>query len=168
MKDHRVNGVQWPTLLVCQVIHHPAGDRGNGLLGDLDAVDLGQVRGDFSVRQPFATGRLPCRPPAPVSRRCRLATIADSKLESPSPRHRDLRRPGIGQHRLGSVFRVVLAIAEMVIQLAFLRALDDHHGQPAHQVVLVASRSPAGTDPLVELPQCLLIGRRQLPRSRWS
>jgi hypothetical protein len=45
--------IQRPALPVRQALHHPVGDRGNGLLGDLRAVNLGQVRGDLPVGQPF-------------------------------------------------------------------------------------------------------------------
>ena len=38
-------------------------------------------------------------------------------------------------HQFGA-FRVVLAVAEVVIQLAFQGALDDHLGQPAEQPAL--------------------------------
>ena len=43
------------------------------------------------------------RSSTPVSRRCLLATIFGSKLESRSRGTRNLHRPGLGEHRLGPV-----------------------------------------------------------------
>ena len=56
----------------------------------------------------------------------------------------------------------MLAVAEMIIQLAFQGALDDHLGQPAQQAALAGQLQPAGPGPLGKLAQHLLIGRRQL------
>ena len=105
----------------------------------------------------------------PVSRRCLLATIFGSKLESKVSRYRELHRPGIGEHRLGPVaiagipaiaaFRVMLGIAQVVIQLTFQGALDHHLGQLPQQPALAGQLQPAGAGPLGQLPQQLLIGR---------
>ena len=141
------------------------------LLGHLRAVDLGQVRGDLPVGQPFRRQGNhhvvdPGQPPLPFG--------DDFRLEAgiPVPRHRDLHRPGLGEHRLGpapvagiaaiAAFRVVLGIAEVIIQLAFQGALDHHLGQPAQQAALAGQLQPAGPGPLGQLAQQLLIGRRQL------
>ena len=77
----------------------------------------------------------------PVRRRCLLATIFGSKLESRSRGTLISTGPVSVEHRLVPVavtgiaavaaFRVVLAVAEMVIQLTFQGALDDHLGQPS-------------------------------------
>jgi len=56
----------------------------------------------------------------------------------------------------------MLAVAEVIVQLAFQRALDDHLGQPAQQAALTGQLQPAGAGPLGKLPQQLLIGRREL------
>jgi hypothetical protein len=64
-------------------------------------------------------------------------------------------------HQFGA-FRVVLAVAEVVIQLAFQGALDDHLGQPAEQPALAGQPQPARPGPLGKLAQQLLISRRQL------
>jgi len=108
----------------------------------------------------------------PVSRRCLLATIFGSKLESRSRGTESSTGPGIGEHRLGPVaiagipaiaaFRVMLGIAQVVIQLTFQGALDHHLGQAAQQPALAGQLQPAGAGPLGELTQHLLIGRRQL------
>src|SRR5260370_35953077 len=139
-EDHRVNGVQWPALPFRQAFHDPVGDRGNGLLGDLGAVHLGQVRGDLPVGEPFRrqgnhylidAGE----PPLPFGDDFRLEVgIAVS-------RHRELHWPGLRNHRLRAVavagiaavaaFRVVLAAAEGAIPRAFPGALCGPVGQPA-------------------------------------
>ena len=61
-----------------------------------------------------------------------------------------------------AAFRVVLAVAEMVIQLAFQGAFDHHLGQPAQQPALAGQLQLAGAGRLGQLAQHLLIGRRQL------
>jgi hypothetical protein len=61
-----------------------------------------------------------------------------------------------------AALRIVLAVAEMIVQLAFQRALDDHLGQLAQQPALSGQLQPAGAGPLGELTQQLLIGRPQL------
>jgi hypothetical protein len=80
----------------------PVGDRGDRLLRHLGAVDLGQVRGDLPVGEPFrGQGNHHVldagQPPLPFG--------DNSRLEAgiPVPRHGNLYRPGIGEHRLGPV-----------------------------------------------------------------
>ena len=65
--------------------------------------------------------------------------------------------------------RIMLAIAEMVIQLTFQGALDHHLGQLPQQPALTGQLQPAGAGPLGKLPQQLLISGRQphRPGSRW-
>lgn len=75
--------VERPVLPVRHALHHPVDDHGDRLLGDLRAVDLGQVRGDLPVRQPLRRQEITISS-TPVSRRCLLATIFGSKLESRS------------------------------------------------------------------------------------
>jgi hypothetical protein len=60
--------------------------------------------------------------------------------------------------------RVVLAVAEVVIQLAFQGTLDHHLGQLAQQPALARQLQPAGAGPLGKLAQQLLIRRQQLAR----
>ena len=69
----------------------------------------------------------------PVSRRCLLVTIFGSKLESRSLGEHCLRPVAITGIAAITVRGVVLAVAEMVIQLALQGALDHHLGQPAEQ-----------------------------------
>src|ERR1039457_7129420 len=108
----------------------------------------------------------------PVSRRCLLATILGSKLESRSRGTVISTGPALGDHRLRPVAvpgipavtagRVVLAVAEGGIPLAFQRALDHHLRQLPQRPALTGQPQPARTSPLGQLPQRLLIGRRQL------
>src|SRR5450755_3953126 len=170
-EDHRVNRVQRAALPFRQAFHDPVGDRADRLLRYFRAVDLGQVRADLPVRQPFRrqgnhqvidSGQ----PPLPFS--------DDSRLETgiAVPRHSELHRPGLGDHRLGPVAiagipaiapgRIVLAVTEVVIQLALQGALDHHLGQLPQQPALAGQPQPARPGPPGQLPQYLLIGRGQL------
>ena len=56
----------------------------------------------------------------------------------------------------------MLAVAEVIVQLALQRALDDHLRQPPQQAALAGQLQPAGAGPLGELAHQLLVGRRQL------
>jgi hypothetical protein len=60
--------------------------------------------------------------------------------------------------------RVVLAVAEVVVQLALQGAPGHHLGQFSEQAALASQLQPAGAGPLGKLPQHLLIGRGQLRR----
>jgi hypothetical protein len=170
-ENYRVDRIQRPVLPVRHSFHDPVGDRGDRLLRDFRAVDLGQVRGDLPVGQPLrrqGNHQLvdPGQPPLPFG--------DDFRLEAgfPVPRHAELHRPGPGEHRLGAVpiagiaaitaGRVMLPIAEVIIQLALQGALDHHLGQLPQQPALTGQLQPAGAGPLGQLPQQLLIGRRQL------
>ena len=55
-----------------------------------------------------------------------------------------------------------MSVAQVIVELALQRALDDHLGQPAQQPPLAGELQPVGAGPLGQLPQQLLIGRRQL------
>jgi len=135
---------------------------------ETSAPYLGQVRGDLPVGEPFrGQGNHdivdPGQPPLPFSDDLRLETRVTV------PRHGNFHRPGISEHGLSPVAiagigaitarRVMLAIAEMIIHLAFQRALDHHLRQPAQQPALAAQLQPAGAGPLGKLPQQLLISR---------
>ena len=48
-EEDRIDTVERPVLPLGHAFHHLVGDGGDGLLGDLGAVDLGQVRGDLPV-----------------------------------------------------------------------------------------------------------------------
>jgi hypothetical protein len=82
-EHHRIHRVQGPVLPLGHAVHHPIGDRRDGLCGDLRTVDLGQMRGDLPGGQPLGRQR-DHQVIHPESRRCRLATILGSKLPSRS------------------------------------------------------------------------------------
>jgi hypothetical protein len=170
-EQDRVNGVQRAALPSGQAFHDPVGDRRYRLLRHLGSVHLGQVRGDLTMGQPFrrqGNNELvdPGQPPLPLGDNFRLETGI------PAPRHRELHRPGLSQHSLAPVTvagitavaagRVILLIAEMVIELALQGTLDHHLGQLAQQPPRTGQLQPAGAGPLSQLPQQLLISRRQL------
>ncbi len=172
-EDHRIHRVEGAALPVRQALHDPVGNRRDRLLRHLRAVDLGQVRGDLPVGQPLrrqGDHQLidPGQPPLPFGHDFRLETGITV------PRHADLHRPGLSQHRLAAVAiagitaiaarRVILLIAQMVVQLALQRALDHHLGELAQQPALTGQLQPTRAGPLGQLPQYLLIGRGQLPR----
>src|SRR5215469_16480485 len=89
----------------------------------------------------------PAEPPLPFG--------DDSRLETgiTVPRHADLHRSGLGEYRLAPVAvagiaaitagRVILSVAQMVVQLALQGALDHHLGQPAQQPALAGQLQPA-------------------------
>jgi hypothetical protein len=107
----------------------------------------------------------------PVSRRCLWRRF---RLEAgiPVPRHDDVHRPGLGEHGLRTAAvtgipaitagRVILLVAEVIVQLALERALNDHLGQLAQQPALAGQLQPAGAGSLGQLAQQLLISRREL------
>jgi hypothetical protein len=171
-EDHRIHGVQGAALPVRHSLHHPLGNGRDRLLGHLGAIHIGQVRGDLPVGQPFrGQGNDhvvdPGQPPLPLG--------DDFRLEAgiPVPRHRNLDRPGAGEHGLLAVAvagitaiparRVILLIAEVVIQLALQGAFDHHLGQPAQQPALAGQLQPAGAGPLGKLAQDLLVGLPTAP-----
>jgi hypothetical protein len=170
-KQDGINRVERPALPFRHAFHHPVGDRGNSLLRHLRAIDLGQVRADLPVGQPFrrqGNHHLlhPGQPPLPFGDDFRLETRIRV------PRHQELHWPSPGEHGLGPVpiagiaaitaGRVMLAVAEVVIQLALQGTLDHHLGQPAQQPALAGQLQPAAAGPLGKLPQQLLIGSREL------
>lgn len=82
------------------LLGHLVGDLADGVLGDLRAVDVGELRGDLAGRQPACGQREhdlvdPVQPALPLSH--------DPGLEAavPVPRHLDLDRPDLGLHRPG-------------------------------------------------------------------
>ena len=82
-EQDRVDRIQG-SVLFRQPIYHLVGNNADRLLGDLGAVHLGQVRGDLpNGVSPFADREMTMSS-TPVSRRCLLATILGSKLESRS------------------------------------------------------------------------------------
>src|ERR1039457_50691 len=163
--------IQRPVLPLTHAFDDPVSDRGDRLLGDLRAVHLSQMRADLPVGQPFRRQGNhhvihPGQPPLPFSDHSRLETGITV------PRHGDLHRPGLGDHRLRPVAvtgipaitarRIVPAIAKVIVHLAFQGALDHHLRQLPQKPALAGQPQPARPSPLGQLPQRLLIGRRQL------
>ena len=172
-EHHRVNRVQRPRLPFRHPVHHPVGNGADRLLRDLGPVNLLQVRRDLPVREAFrGQGNHhvldPGKPPLPFR--------DDLRLEAgiPVPRHAYFHRPGLGEHRLRPVpvpgipavppVRGMLFIAQVIVQLAFQGTLDHHLGQLPEQAAVTGQLQPAGPRPLGELPQQLLISRRQPAR----
>ena len=171
MKITAYTRIQRAALPPGHFIHDRIGYHGDRLLRDSGAVDLRQVRGDLPVGQPLRRqGKHqaidPGQPPLPFSDDYRLETGI------PVAGYRDIHRPGLGQHRLGPVAvagiaaitarPIMLAVTQMIIELALERSLDHHLRQPAQQPALTGQLQPAGAGPLGKLAQQLLIGRRQL------
>src|ERR1700680_4041961 len=62
--------------------------------------------------------------------------------------------------------RVILLVAEVIIQLTLQRALDHHLGQLPEQPALAGQLQPARAGALDQLAQQLLIGSRE-PAPSW-
>src|ERR1039457_5099585 len=172
-EDYRVHRIEGAALPFCQALHDPVGNRRDRLLRYFRAVDLGQVRADLPVRQPFRRQGNhhvidPGQPPLPFSDDFRLETGI------PVPGHGDFHRPGLGDHRLGTVAIagiaaiparwVVPGIAKVVVHLALQGTLDHHLRQLPQQPALSGHLQPASAGPLGKLAHHLLIGRGQLRR----
>src|SRR5512135_2712572 len=99
----------------------------------------------------------------PVSHRCLLATIFGPKLDSRSrgtvistgPASVSTAFPRWPLRELPPVtaVRVILPVAEVIIELALQGALDHHLGQLAQQAALAGQLQPARARPLGQLPQ---------------
>lgn len=155
-EDDRVDAVQRTVLPFRHAGHHAVGDRGDRGLGDLRAVHLGEMRGDLPVRQPLRRQRQdhlihPAQTP--------LTLLDQLRLERPRPvpRHRDLDRPRLGDHRLGPVpVAVVLPAAlgpltglvpQMIRELALQRRLQHPLRQLLQQAALPGELHPTGESP---------------------
>jgi hypothetical protein len=132
---------------LAHTLDHAVGDRGNRLLGDIGAVYLGQVRGDLTVGQSLGRQR---HHHVIDPRQAALAFRYELRGEATFAvaGHTDLDRAGVGQHRLDSLAvagvlpvtagRVVLAVAEVVIEFAFQRGLDHRLRQLPQQPALTS------------------------------
>ena len=90
---------------------------------------------------------------------CVMTTLLCSTITFPPPLSASSRVPAIPARR------VALLITQVTIELALQRILDHHLRQPAQQTALPGQLQPPGPRPLRQLPQNLLIRRRQ-PRPR--
>jgi hypothetical protein len=115
-----------------------------------------QVRRDLPGREALGRQRQhdpvdPVQAPLPLAHDLRLeAAVAVAG-------HLDLHRADLGQHRLGpapvagvatiSARRVVLAVAEVSVQLTFQRCLQHQLRQLRQQAALAGHAQPLGTGP---------------------
>ncbi len=133
------------------LLDHPVGDPGDGVLGHLGAVDVGEMGADLPGGQP--TG---------IQRQDHLIDIGETTLTlldnlrlegaRPIPRHVDLNTAaGIGQHRLGSESvagvatsvssRVPAVIAQVLAELLVQGGLDDRLGHRLEQPARARQRN---------------------------
>ena len=143
-EDHRIHRIEGPVAPLDHLFDHLVGDLGDRLLGHRGAVDLGEVGRDFPGRQPPRRERQHdlINPSQPA-----LAFLHDLRGERcvGIPRHVDLDRADLGQHRLRPnpvagvaavpADRIVLVIAEMHRHLFLERGLQHPFGQLVQQSV---------------------------------
>jgi hypothetical protein len=101
-EQHRVNRVQRPGLPLGQALQYPVGDGADGVPGHLRAVDLGQVGLDLAGGQALGDQG---DHQVIHARQAPLPLGHDRRGEAgiPIPRHADLHRPRLGEHRFGPV-----------------------------------------------------------------
>ncbi len=149
-------------------LHHLVGNGGDGLLGDLRTVDLGQVGGDLTVGEALRRQRqhhlVHAGQPA-------LPLLHDLRLERARhiPGHLHLDRANVGQHGLrpGPVAAVaavpalgiVLLVAEVIGDLALQGRLQHPLGQHLQQPALPGQLQPLGPGPVHEHRNQLLVRR---------
>ncbi len=175
-----IDGVEGSVLPLGHTVHHLVGDGGDGLLRHVGAVHLGQVGADLAVGQPLGRQRQdhvvdPGQAPLPFPHDLRLERARSV------PRHADLDRTDVGEHRLGPAAvtsvpaaptgRVVLVVADVVGDLTVQGRLEDPLGQLLQQPTLAGELQPVTTSPIDQHRDQLLIrdrthqpGGRLLPR----
>jgi hypothetical protein len=124
------------------------------------------MRGNLPVRQPLRRQRNhqiinTGQPPLPLGHNHRL------KRGLPIPRHVNLHRPSLPQHRFrpGPIprippiapNRIMLTVPEMIIHLTLQGGLQDHLGQPAQQPTLPSQLQTLSPGPINQLPNQVLI-----------
>ena len=143
------------------------------LLGHLGPVDLLQVGADLTMGQPLGRQRQhhlvhPAEAPATLRHHHRL------ERPRPIPRHLDLDRADLGEHRLGPrpvarvprvmPSRIVRRVADVVGHLALQHRLQHLLGQIRQQPARADQAHPVRLRPLHQLVGQIL--RRDLPRQR--
>ncbi len=143
---------------------------GDGVLGDAGAVDLGQMRGDLPGRQALRRQRQ--HDPVDATQAA-LPLAHDRRLKAAVaiPRDFKLDRAGLGEHRLGpraiagvpavAAGRIMLAVAQVRIQLPLKRRLQHQLGQLLQQTTLTADRHSVGLCPSHQLGHHLSIHHRR-------
>jgi hypothetical protein len=159
-EQHRVHRIEGTVLPLHHRLDHLIGDPRDRLLGHLGLIDLRQVGADLAVGQPLGRQRQhhlihPAQPPAPLGHHHRL------ERSRPVPRHLDLDRADLGEHRLGpgSVAgvprmvpgRVVGCVADMVGHLALEHRLQHLLGQIGEQPDRTDQAHPVGLGPCHQL-----------------
>jgi hypothetical protein len=172
-EQNGVNPVERTALPLHHAVHDLVGEGGDGLLGDLRPVDLGQVSGDLAMSEALRCERQDHlvdsgQPPLPLP--------DDLRLERARGVTRDLAldRPDVGQHGLGPApvagvaaapaAGIVLLIAEVISDLTLQGRFQDPLGQLLQQPTLPGQLPPLRSGPLHQHRDQLLIGHgRRLP-----
>lgn len=156
-EDHRVDRVQRSGLPLDQALDDAVGDRGDGGLGNLDAVRLGQVGGDLAVGEALRRER-----DHQVVDAGQASGVLghDRRREGPVavPGDRDGHRPDLGGDGLGAAavarvpavpsFDRVLRIAEVIVYLALERCLEHELRQLLQQAPGAGQREAFGAGPV--------------------
>jgi hypothetical protein len=129
-EHHRIHRLQRPVAPLGHLTDHLVGDPRDGVLGHGGAVDIAKCAATSPVVNFFAVKDNTISS-MPVSRRWRLLTICGSKQAIGVPRHLNLDRADLGEHRLGpravagiaaaAPGRIMLVIAQMLGHLCIQR-----------------------------------------------
>jgi len=169
-EQHRVDAIERPVAPLGHLLDHLVGDPGDGVLADLRAVDLIEVRGNLPGRQPAGGQRDhdlagAVQPPLPLAHHLRVeASVAVAG-------HLDLDGPDLGQHRLGpgavtgvpavTPGRIMLVIAQVLRHFRLQGGLQHRSGQPGQQPARPDQLHALSAGPLHQLAgKLLLIDRR--------
>jgi hypothetical protein len=163
------SAIKWPVLPFGHAVHDRIGDGGDGLLGDLGAVHLGQVSGDLPMGQALGRQRQdhlihPRQPALPLAHQLRLEGAGHIT------RHPHLDRADVGHHGLGTAAvttvaavladRVVLVVAEVIGDLTFQGRLQHPLGQLLQQPSLTGQLQTLASGPIYQHRDQLLIRNR--------
>jgi hypothetical protein len=175
---HEQNGidtVERPVGPFGHPVHHLVGDGGDGLLGDLGSVDLGQMRGDLPVGEALRGQRQhhlvhAGQPALPLAHDLRL----EGALHIAG--HLDLDRPDVSQHGLrpGAIAavpgvlprRIVLVIAEVAGDLALQGGFQNPLGQLLQQPARTRQLHALTPSPVDQHLDQLLVRRGHTDRFR--
>jgi len=138
----RIDAIQWSVLPFGHLLDDLVGDPADRVLGHGRAIDVVEVRGDLSGRQPTRGEREhDLVDPGESS----LTFLDDLRLERPRPvpGHVDLDGTDLGQHGLGAaavadvaaLSLLVLLVTEVFGQLCLERCLQDSLGESVQQPV---------------------------------
>jgi hypothetical protein len=175
-QDHRIDGVQRAALPFGHALEDLVGDGGDGLPGDLGAIDLRKVGLDLTGGQALRGQRDHHLVDAGQAL---LSLLDDLRLEGAVPvaGHGYLHRSHVGQHGLGAFAvagvtailarRIMLVIAEVIADLTFERGLQQPLGQLLQQPALTGQPQALGLSPAHQLVDQLVVhGLRRHSRCR--